>query len=127
MSEPVSQRREFSRVAVHLHTEVDAAGQFPREGSMESLSLKGGFFRTQATLRDGQPVAVRLHLDGTEIEVHTRGMVVRGGEGGFAIQFTEIIGLDSLEHLRNIIMFNTHDPHQVEEEFHGHLGLKKPE
>ena len=54
-------------------------------------------------------------------------MEVGGGEGGFAIQFTEIIGLDSLEHLRNIIMFNTHDPHQVEEEFHGHLGLKKPE
>lgn len=127
MSTENTTRREFSRVAVHLKAEVTADGTVYREGTMENLSLKGGFFRTTATLRDGQPVAVRLHLDGTEIEVHTRGVVVRGGEGGFAIQFTEIIGLDSLEHLRNIIMFNTHDPHQVEEEFHGHLGLKKPE
>lgn len=120
-------RREFSRVTVHLEAEVRADGQVYREGTMENLSLKGGFFRTAAELRPGLAVEVRLHLDGTEIEVHTRGFVVRGGGGGFAIQFTEIIGLDSLEHLRNLILFNTHDPHRVEEEFHRHLGLKQPE
>jgi hypothetical protein len=120
-------RREFSRVAVHLKAEVHADGKTHREGTMENLSLKGGFFRTATQLADGLSVDVRLHLDGTEIEVHTRGFVVRGGPEGFAIQFTEIVGLDSLEHLRNIILLNTHNPHQVEEEFHKHLGLKRAE
>ncbi|HSB54586.1 MAG TPA: PilZ domain-containing protein [Gemmatimonadales bacterium] len=120
-------RREFSRVLVHLKAEVRADGKVHREGTMENLSLKGGFFRTSARIRDGLSVDVRLHLDGTDIEVHTRGFVVRGGPDGFAVQFTEIVGLDSLEHLRNIILLNTHDPRQVEEEFHSHLGLKRAE
>lgn len=120
-------RREFSRVLVHLKAEVRADGKVHREGTMENLSLKGGFFRTSAQIRDGLSVDVRLHLDGTDIEVHTRGFVVRGGPDGFAVQFTEIVGLDSLEHLRNLILLNTHDPRQVEEEFHNHLGLKRAE
>ncbi|HWA55733.1 MAG TPA: PilZ domain-containing protein [Gemmatimonadales bacterium] len=120
-------RREFSRVPVHLKAEIRADGKVYRDGTMENLSLKGGFFRTGASIQDGVAVDVRLHLDGTGIEVHTRGFVVRGSGEGFAVQFTEIVGLDSLEHLRNIILFNTHDPHRVEEEFHSHLGLKRPE
>ena len=125
MSEPVSQRREFSRVAVHLHTEVDAAGQFHREGSMESLSLNGGFFRATNPPAENTEVRVRLHLEGTEIEVHALGHVVRHGPGGCAIQFDEIVGLDSLDHLRNLVRFNAADPEQVEREFHEHLGLRR--
>jgi hypothetical protein len=125
--ESAPQRREFSRVAVHLRAEVIANGRVHGSGTMESLSLKGGFFRSDSAPRDGVPVEVRLHLEGSEIEVRTRGFVVRSGVEGCAIQFTEIIGVESLEHLRNIIRFNTHDPDKVEEEFSHHLGLKRPE
>lgn len=121
------QRREFSRVAVHIPAEVRSDGQATVSGSMENLSLKGGLFRTSQPFPDGARVDVRLHLEGTEIEVHTQGFVVRSTSDGSAIQFTEIVGVDSLEHLRNLILFNTHDPHKVEEEFHEHLGLKRPE
>jgi hypothetical protein len=125
--ERYASRREFSRVAVHLRAEITANGKVNRDGTMEDLSLKGGFFRTVDPPGDGVPVDVRLHLNGTEVTVHAQGFVVRAGPAGCAIQFTEIIGVDSLEHLRNLIRFNSHNPHQVEQEFHGHLGLRRAE
>jgi hypothetical protein len=121
---PFPHRREFSRVDVHLRTEVTADGVRHLDGTMESLSLKGGFFRV-ANPPSGEAVCdIRLHLEGTEIEVHARGKVVRSTPDGCAIQFFEIVGVDCLEHLRNLIRFNTHNPDQVEREFHDHLGLQ---
>jgi hypothetical protein len=122
---PYPHRREFSRVAVKLRTEVTVQGTLHREGTMENLSLKGGFFRTSNGPAEGEPCDIRLHLDGTEVEIRIRGHVVRSGPAGCAIQFTEIVGIDSLEHLRNLILFNSHDPFQVEQEFHAHLGLRR--
>jgi hypothetical protein len=122
---PFPHRREFSRVAVHLRTEITVDGTIHRDGTMENLSLKGGFFRSASAPAEGQQCDVRLHLDGTQVEVHLVGQVVRAGPAGCAIQFTEIVGIDSLEHLRNLILFNAHDPAQVEQEFHKHLGLRR--
>ena len=119
------QRREFSRVAVHVRTEVTVQGTRHRDGTMENLSLKGGFFRTASALGENEPCDVRLYLDGSDVVVHVRGQVVRSGPAGCAIQFTEIVGIDSLEHLRNLILFNSHDPAEVEREYQAHLGLKR--
>ncbi len=121
---PFSHRREFSRVPVHLRAEVSVDGTRLPDGTIESLSLKGGFFRSAAPPAAGVRVDVRLHLEGTEVEVHTQGHVVRVAPDGAAIQFDEIVGVDSLEHLRNLILFNSHNPTQVEQEFHQHLGLR---
>jgi chemotaxis protein CheX len=118
-------RREFSRVPVHLRAEVRLTAGRQLDGTMEHVSLKGGFFRTAAHIPEGAACDVRMRLEGTEIAVHAQGTVVRPGEGGVAIQFLEIVGIDSLEHLRNLILFNASDPHQVEREFHDHLGLKR--
>lgn len=121
---PFPHRREFSRVPVHLKAELTANGVVYEGGAMENLSLKGGFFRIADGPAEGSACDVRLHLDGTEIVVHAQGTIVRTGVAGSAIQFTEIVGLDSLEHLRNLILFNSHNPTQVEQEFHQHLGLR---
>lgn len=121
---PFAHRREFSRVPVHLRADVSVDGTRLPDGTIESLSLKGGFFRTGAPPAEGARVDVRLHLEGTEVEVHTQGHVVRVSAEGAAIQFDEIVGVDSLEHLRNLILFNSHNPTQVEQEFHQHLGLR---
>jgi hypothetical protein len=121
------QRREFLRVSVQIRTEVTVRGTTHREGTLENLSLKGGFFRTAAALAEGEACDVRLHLNGTDAEIHARGRIVRSGPAGSAIQFTEIVGIDSLEHLRNIILFNSHDPARVQREFDAHVGLRKGE
>jgi len=118
------QRREFSRVSVHLQAEVQWAGSPPVEGVMENLGLRGGFLRTTTPPGEG-PCQVRLHLPGTEIQVRANGHVVRPGPGGCAIQFDELIGVSSFEHLRNLILYNAEDPGRVEQEFHDHLGLRR--
>jgi len=125
MDMPFPHRREFSRVPVHLLAEVTANGVIHGGGTMENLSLKGGFFRIANGPAEGVPCDVRMHLGATEVVVHARGVVVRRGPAGCAIQFNEIVGLDSLEHLRNLILFNSHDPAQIEHEFHEHLGLRR--
>ncbi len=66
---PFPHRREFSRVPVHLKAEL-TAGAAPRvDGIMENLSLKGGFFRSAAAPAESQRCDIRMHLEGTEIEV----------------------------------------------------------
>jgi hypothetical protein len=125
MSDVPLHRREFSRVQVHLRAEVTVAGIRLPEGTMEQLSLKGGFFRCGAPPVEGARCDVRLHLEGTDIAVHAQGHIVRRGPDGAAMQFDEIVGVDSLEHLRNLILFNSRNPAQVEQEFHDHLGLKR--
>ena len=122
---PSPHRREFSRVPVQLTAEVTAEGVRHDGGTMENLSLKGGFLRIANGPPEGAACEVRIRLDGSDAAVRARGVVVRMGPAGCAIQFDEIVGLDSLEHLRNLILFNTHDPAQVEQEFHNHLGLKR--
>ena len=121
---PFPHRREFSRVTVHLQAELTADG-IHRVGTMENLSLKGGFFRAEGAPAEGLRCKVQMHLAGTEVNVSVVGTVVRSGPAGCAIQFVEIMGIDSLEHLRNVILFNTNDPAQVEREFQDHLGLRR--
>ena len=122
---PLPHRREFSRVAVHLRAEISVAGVPVAEGTLEALSLKGGFFRCRTAPPLGAQCDLHLHLEGTDIEVRAMGHVVRQATDGVAIQFDEIVGVESLEHLRNLILFNARDPAQVEQEFHQHLGLKR--
>jgi hypothetical protein len=112
-------------VAVNLRSEVTGEGTPPLEGIMENLSFKGGFFRTGRALAEKEDCCIRLHLEGADVAIHIRGHVVRSGPAGCAIQFTEIVGIDSLEHLRNLILFNSHDPSQVRQEFHAYLGLRR--
>ena len=118
-------RREFSRVQVRLRAELCVAGVRLSEGTMECLSLKGGFLRCSMAPAERTRCEVRLHLEGTGIAVHAQGHVVRQAPDGAAIQFDEILGVGSLEHLRNLILFNSPNPAQVEQEFHDHLGLKR--
>lgn len=121
-----SDQREFSRAPVHMRAEVSAGDRIYAGGAMESLSLKGGFYRIAQPPEAGTKVMVRLHLTDTDITIRARGVVIRQLPDGCGIQFTEIVGVDSLEHLRNLIRFNAEDPVKVEHEFDEHVGLKRP-
>lgn len=121
-----SDQREFSRAPVHMRAEIATNDRVHAGGAMESLSLKGGFYRIADPPPEGASVMVRLHLTDSDITIRARGTVIRALPEGCGIQFTEIIGVDSLEHLRNLIRFNAEDPAQVEREFDEHVGLKRP-
>jgi len=40
-----------------------------------------------------------------------------------AWKYTEIVGIESFAHLRNLVLYNSSDVDQVEQEFNEHVGI----
>ncbi|MGE0684275.1 MAG: hypothetical protein AB7P69_25630, partial [Candidatus Binatia bacterium] len=70
-----------------------------------------------------------LLLGGKEspVRVEVGGKVVRVDTDGMGVEITEIVGVESFEHLRNLVRYNSADTDQVEQEFHDHIGIKRRE
>ncbi len=117
-------RRQCSRVKLHLRAELLCPGAAVVPGIIANLGLQGGFLHTETPPEEGSPCQVRVFLDGTDQLVCAIGRVLRHGPGGCAFRFEELIGLESLDHLRNLVLYNSDDPRRVEQEMHDHLGLR---
>lgn len=124
MSEAPNQR-EFTRVHVQVQVEVTALGRTIHSTQPQDLSLKGLMVRTEARLPLGTPCEVKLLLGDQRTEILAEGEVVRDYEDGFAVQFTRLLGVESYEHLRNLVLYNSHDTERIEQEFQDHLGLRR--
>jgi hypothetical protein len=94
------------------------------DARVDNLSLRGLLVLSALRPAAESGCTIGIRLGGTAAEVQATGRVVRTTDNGFAVRFTEIVGLDSLEHLRNLIRYNSHNPDQVEQEFRTHLGLE---
>ena len=120
-----SEHREFTRVHVKVLTEVTVEGRTIRSFDSQDLSLKGMLVRTEERLPPGTPCGVRVLLGDGAVEILADGVVVRDYAEGFAVQFTRLLGLESYEHLKNLVMYNSPDPDRIEQEFQEHLGLRR--
>ncbi|MEE2960116.1 MAG: PilZ domain-containing protein [Myxococcota bacterium] len=116
-------RREFTRVLVSLKVELSAEDKTSICGIAENLSLNGVYLECTGKLPLGTSCEVQLELDGGGIKLDISGQVSRDTEKGLGIEFTGV-ALDDLEHLRNLIRYNTDDIDKVEAEFGSHIGLK---
>jgi hypothetical protein len=69
---------------------------------------------------------VSLFLSGSErpLSIQVKAKVARVDDQGMGIEFTEIIGLESYNHLRNLVLYNAPEADSVEDEIMGHLGIK---
>lgn len=97
-------------------------------GQLKDVSVNGLFVGTTETLPIGAeyPVSILLETaDGHAIELLMKGRITRLDSEGIAVQFTEI-DADSLDHLRNLVMYNAKDPDQVEHELERHLAFRRP-
>ncbi len=122
---PEDHRREVSRVNSRMQAVVTLGGGDPQDAECENLSLLGALFRTPGRLPHGAACTVRLVLDGGESDVTLSGTVVRETAGGGAIRFDSVVGAEALEHLHNLVLYNSHEPERVASEFHAHLGLRR--
>jgi len=61
---------------------------------------------------------------GGDMNIEANGYVVRSLIDGMAIEFTELIGLESWDHLRNLVLYNAEEPIRAQEQFAAHVGLK---
>ena len=118
-------RREFTRVRVSLEVEVSAEDRTTIQAPARDLSLNGVYVPCTGRLPVETTCKVELVLDnpGSPLKLEVQGRVSRADDDGMAIEFTGV-PLDDLEHLRNLIRYNTDDIDSVEEEFDSHLGLK---
>lgn len=121
---PMSHRREFSRVQVSPVVDLTVSGATVPDARVGNVSLQGMLVVSGLRPAAESPCAIVLRLEGALAVVRASGSVVRTTDAGFAIRFTEIVGVDSLDHLRNLIRYNSHEPGLVEQEFREHLGLK---
>ncbi len=86
------------------------------EGDVENLSTGGMLFKTGEDLSLDDPVTVKVFLYGesSQLALDMTGKVVRKGDVGTAIQFTEL-DLDSFIYLRNIVSHNSPDKNIIRE------------
>ena len=114
-------KRATTRVEFHTRGELHYGGKTV-SGSVENLSLKGMLFVPEEPAEDltmSAEVDVQISLTGTgsSLSFGLEGKVVRIGEKGVGIRFTEM-EFDSFVHLRNIVAYNTGNEDKIMEEFH---------
>ncbi len=125
MSE-IPERREFTRVQVKLEAELSTGGKVFIKGVLGDLSLKGLYLKCGGMLPVDSSCQVMLILDGGQGATCAQaiGRVMRVDDDGLAIEFTEILGQESLGHFQNLILLNSpENVPQVEQEFRDHTGL----
>jgi hypothetical protein len=127
MSKDATNSREFTRVEVSVRTEVKGGGKTISEAPTHSISMKGISIQTPERLPAGTECEVKLILVDGDVEIKAMGTVLKDLPDGMVLQFSKLLGLDSYEHLRNLVVYNSRDVEQVESEFSSHAGLKKKE
>jgi hypothetical protein len=120
-------QRQFTRVTVAIHAELRVGGTVIIHGNLQNVSFNGLLLRCDVTLPEQTPCLVVLHLDGGEggPTIEAQGVVVRDKPNAIAVQFLELVGQESAEHLRNLVLYNSGNQGDlVEEEFRSHMGLQ---
>jgi hypothetical protein len=123
----LANQREFTRVTVAIHAELRVGGNVIIHGTLENVSCNGLLLRCDATLPEQTPCLVFLHLHGRQggPSIEAQGLVVRHEPPTIAVQFIELIGQESAQHLRNLVLYNSGaQADHVEEEFESHVGLR---
>lgn len=108
---------------------MEVASTQPTLGQAQNVSRKGVSLLCDNPLPVGSDCKLSLLLGGKEdpVRIDVGGKVARVDETGMGLEITEIVGMESFEHLRNLVLYNSSDTDRVEEEFQEHLGLKQRE
>jgi len=114
--------RKFTRVHPHIPVDVEVSGRVV-SGEVSDISFAGLWLPTTVPVAERSPCRVTIHLAET-IKIRADGVVVRSQPNGIAVQFLELLDLESYGHLRNLILYNSRDTATVEQEIERHLLLR---
>ena len=118
--------REFTRVNVAIYAELRIEGNVVFQGEIENVSFNGLLLRCETTFPEQTPCQVFLHLDGGQggPSIEAKGLIRRSEPYLLAVEFVELIGSESVGHLRNLLLYNSGtQADQVEGEFESHVGM----
>ena len=122
----VPQQREFTRIRLAIHAVVAMNGTTHRL-PVRDVSLAGIGLDDAAGFEQGAECTVELRRqDAPDAHwITAQGKVVRVEGAVAGIQFLDLVGIESLHHLRALIMYNADAPDQVEDEFNSHWGIRR--
>lgn len=113
---PPVNRREFTRVPLAIEADI-LSGDIPiLSGRTKDLSMKGLYLLCDERLPIGTACRIALLLSGrgpaasltpAMLTIQLDGKVVRATESGLGIEFHEIIGRESFEYLRCLLLHHS--------------------
>lgn len=121
--------REFTRIPMKMEAHVvAAAADSITSDHIRDVSMKGIYLVAEKAFPVGTvcDVVMLVGEPGSQLKIEAKGRVDRSSDAGMAIEFTEI-GLESYDHLHNLVLYNSKNTDKVEQEFKDHLGLKRRE
>ena len=121
--------RSFTRSNVAVEALIKFEGWGFVTDDISSISLNGMFLPcTNPPPAIGAQCQIVLCVGGraTGTRIKAVGAVARADERGVGIAFRQIMGTESLHHLRQLVLLNSPDPALTEHEFDFHVGLKRP-
>ncbi|HTO72919.1 MAG TPA: PilZ domain-containing protein [Gemmatimonadales bacterium] len=125
-NETRAESREFSRARVPVTAEVVAGERTVRTERVRDVSMSGVYLELPGLAPAGAACEVSIQLNPPEGPVvRARGRVARVDAAGIGVAFEELLGLESLEHLRNLILYHGTDPDRLVTEFLAHDGLQR--
>lgn len=119
-----NEQRGFSRSPTTVRATLFPDNGPAVEGEARDLSMNGVFIRCATSLPSGSRCRIELSRDPL-IHIEATGKVTRLAEDGFAVNFDEIVGTESFEHLQRLVLYNNPDPEQVLAESKRHSGIRK--
>ncbi len=126
MTAPESERRSFIRVPFSTKVEAEIGGSVIRSQGRVNVSMSGiRIAADDASFAPDTPCAVKIILSASDsnIIIEAKGSVIRCDPESVSIKFTEL-DIDSYQHLRQLILYNTENPEKAEKEFHRHNGIR---
>jgi PilZ domain len=116
-----SMARTFTRVPVHITTEILTADGRAARGPTHDVSISGLSVETEMALELGTPCDLRILLatGAAPIEIEARGSVSRN-EGGVLAFHLSTVDADAFEHLRKLVLYNSRNARGVEQELEEH-------
>jgi len=116
--------RTFTRIALERGAVVLIEHRASFTAEITNLSMSGMLLKTQEHLEPGTEcrISIPLAADG-ELRIEALATIVRTCPGGFAIQFSTLMGIESYGHLRSLLLYNASQPEELEAEFKSHSGI----
>ena len=123
-------RREFTRVEVELLVRLKVEDEWYETETVHDISLNGFLMELDEDVQLPAKchVKAQMFIGGIEsgVVVEVLGDAVRVDGCRVAVEITEIYGPEALDHLKNLVRYNSPDADKVDQEFASHLGIKRP-
>jgi len=119
--------RTFSRISLDRGVLIQIGDATPFHAEIVNLSMSGLLVKSGEHLEPGTECRISIPLTESgedELRIEAMASVARPTTEGFAVSFMNLLGIESYNHLRSLLLYNASDPDQIDAEFKLHYGIR---